>query len=213
MGSAPWRAGRASASLLAWLEDAAPADTVLAALEPLGIPTQGWWEVLAHVRHGGVALRLPRAGDPRGLALPRHADAQAALGLERIRGGSVWLIPRDSGTWEAVEMPDHPVRHLDPGEAYRALRSEVVRAAHILDRGGATSSTAPDRSGAERTVDSWLLESLPLPTQRRTMAALGLRILLATQHMDHPHDVDVRALATAARAVVEVAYSADGDSR
>lgn len=202
-----WRAGRAAAAIRGLRSGDAPADDVLAGLEVLGAPPQGWWDVLSAVRASeGLTLLLPRPGDPRGLALPRTMTATGAVGWER-RGGSTWLIPVDDGSWRVLEADGHPATPPDSEDAGRALRAAIVEAAHIVDDLEVTPGPVGDaaRRQAERIVDSWILGPPALPASSRALGALGLRMLLA---LDGARSlIDAQTLDFAARTAVEAAYS------
>lgn len=191
----------------------APADDLLGAVEPLGAPPQGWWDVWGAARaSGSVALLLPRPGDPRGLGLPRDIFASGAVGWGQ-GSGSVWLIPSGDADWSVHERPDHPAPALDPEEAARSLRGAVVSAAHVVDRLDldAVPSDARVRQMHERLIDSWILEPPALPASSRNLAATGLRMLLALA--DARGLVDTGALESAARTAVEAAFSTRGAPR
>lgn len=201
-----WRAGRAAAAIQGLRTGEVPADDVLAGLDALGAPPSGWWDILAVARASErLCLLLPRPGDPRGLALPRGLTATGALGWARD-GGTTWLIPDDDASWRFYEDAGAPTIP-DSQEALRTLRAAIVEAAHIVD--ALDTPTAPDgevvRRRAERIIDSWILGPPPLPAASRALAALGLRMLLATEGARTL--VDVVALESAARTAVEAAYS------
>ena len=205
-GSPAWRAGRAAAVLGPLIRGEAPADDLLSAVELLGAPPQGWWQVWAAARASGtVALLLPRPGDPRGLALPRGIAASGAVGWDESPG-SAWLIPSGAADWTFHVRRDSPVPSPDPDDAGRALRSAVVAAAHVVDRldFDLASREGSTRLEHERLVDSWVLGPPALPTSSRGLASLGLRMLLALD--DARALVDTLALESAARSAVEAAY-------
>lgn len=207
VASPAWRAGRAAAAMHALLDGEVPADDVLAGLRSLGTPQVGWWDVLAAVRAGACCLLLlPRPGDPRGLALPRDADATGAVGWPRP-GGSTWLIPGGDLGWRVHEAPGLCPAPADVAEADRMLRAAIVEAAHVIDvlesHGEPVGDSA--RREQERLVDSWVLGPPALPRSSRALAALGLRMLLAIDGARAL--VDTRALESAARNAVEVAFS------
>lgn len=219
-GSTPWRAARASSLLLALDEGRASGDCILAALLPLGPPPRGWWAAIEALSSGGgVHLRLPRPGDPRGLALPRGVAADAAVGM--VDGmGTTWLLPQGADAWREVRLDGvHPTR-VDIDQCGRDLREQIVRAAHILDASHDTSAPNGDRRRLERAVDAWVgtAEGVRGPVgRRRELATSGLRVLLAlgqpstcgTQTSDRRSAIDSRALEAAARAAVEAAYSSE----
>lgn len=205
--SPAWRAGRATAALRALMAGEAPADDVLAGLQALGTPPQGWWDVVAAVRAGrSCALLLPRPGDPRGLALPRDAEATGAVGWSRT-AGTTWLIPVGEGDWRLHEADGVTPAAVDIDEALRTLRGAIVAAAHVIDELETPDDPLGDgaRRRQERLVDSWILGPPALPMASRPLAALALRMLLAVEA--RPGLVDTRDLETAARSAVEAAYS------
>lgn len=205
--SPAWRAGRAAAALQALMASEAPADDALAGLQVLGTPPPGWWDVVAAVRSGeACALLLPRPGDPRGLALPRDADATGAVGWART-GGSTWLIPAGERDWHVHEADGVIPAPADIDEAARMLRGAIVAAAHVIDALETPDEPRGDsaRRRQERLVDSWILGPPALPMVSRPLAALGLRMLLAVE--TRPGLVDTRDLESAARSAVEAAYS------
>lgn len=211
IASRPWRGARAAATLLAYLRGDMPADEVLAGLEALGAPPQGWWDILGQVRRAGaVSLLLPRPGDPRGLALPRGMAAETALGWPE-GGGSAWLIPTGLDTWIALDLPEHRVALPDTAACDRRVREEVVRAAHAFDAMDAGPEGVAGRGAREAIVDSWLLGPPALPHHRRALASVSLRVLLALEALGsgsaHARVMDTTALESAARAALEAAYS------
>jgi hypothetical protein len=211
VASRGWDGARAAASLLAFLRRDLPADEVLGGLESLGTPPQGWWSVLGQVRSAGaVSLLLPRPGDPRGLALPRGVVGESAVGWP-AGGGSAWLLPAKEAMWTLLDLPHHAIALPDLAACDRRLREEVVRAAHAFDVNGLGSAGVVGRGAREAIVDSWLLGPPALPEQRRALASVGLRVLLALDALrdsgPHSDALDVVALESAARAAVEAAYS------
>lgn len=208
-GGEAWRAGRAAASVAALLNSRLAADDGLDALTELGTPVEGWWSVLGDIRHAAsVELRLPRPGDPRGLALPRGVAATAAVGWPSRAGGSRWLIPVRGGHWQSIHLPDVRMAAADPDEIGRTLREEVVRAAHAVDLEVSVRHGDGERTRIEGIVDAWILGPPALAPERRALASTSLRILLALTRPDvaRPH-VDAERLERAARAGVEAAFS------
>ena len=217
VGSAPWRAGRAAAVLLSWREGAIPTDTALGALEGLGAPDGGWWDVMGHIRKGGLQMRLPRAGDPRGVALPRSLAVDGLIGWpagDAKAHGSVWLAPVDAPTrgikpsWRLIDLPGQDVRFHDLRECSRNLRTHIVRAAHILDMAESHPQASGLRKSVEGIVDSWILGPPALPAERRSLAAQGLGLILAMDQTRTPNaGIDTRDIERASRDAVEAAYS------
>ncbi len=83
----------------------------------------------------GLGLALPRPGDPLGLGGPAELTAAALDAGEAAVGRGVALVPRRQGS--AVWWEQHvaqPRQLPDLGEADRALRAEVLRAADTLAR-------------------------------------------------------------------------------
>lgn len=208
-GSAAWRAGRAAVTLAAILHARVAADDGLDALAALGAPEEGWWSVLSDTRQApSLEVRLPRSGDPRGVPLPRHVSADAAIGWSCHDGGSRWLIPTGGIEWFAVHLPETRVAGADAEDAARILRSEVVRVAHILDLDESARGEARERSRIERDIDSWILGPPALPGERRALASMSLRVLLAMTRAGIPRtDAGGDRLERAARAGVEAAFS------
>lgn len=217
VGSAPWRAGRAAAVLLSWRDGVIPTDTALGALEDLGAPDDGWWDVMGHVRRGGVQLRLPRTGDPRGVALPRALAVDGLIGWpagDAQAPGSVWLAPvstshRESApAWILIDLPSQAMRFHDQQECSRHLRTQIVRAAHILDVAESSPEASGLRASVDGIVDSWILGPPALPAERRGLAAQGLGLLLAMALRRMPNaGIDTRDIERASRAAVEAAFS------
>ena len=208
-GSAAWRAGRAAVTLAAVLDARLAADDGLDALVALGVPEEGWWSVLGDIRQAPwLEVRLPRSGDPRGVPLPRHVSADAAVGWSCHDGGSRWLIPTGGIQWLTVHSPETQAAGPDAEEAARTLRSEVVRVAHVLDPDTPARGEARERSRIERDVDSWILGPPALPGQRRALASMSLRILLSITRAGIPRaEAGADRLERAARAGVEAAFS------
>jgi hypothetical protein len=206
--SAPaWRAARAAAAVGAVLRAEASGDEALDALAAVGAPVGGWLRVVEAARASrSLALVLPRPGDARGVALPRGVVAEGAIGWADSSGTS-WLIASGESAWDAVEVHGAALPLRDPADALRALRACVVRAAHAIDVLDDLEPPAGSSSRAqqERLVDSWVLGPPPLPPERREMAVLGLRMLLALGAA--PGLVDPDALEVAARTAVEAAYA------
>lgn len=211
IGEAPWRAARAAATVGALADGLVAPDSALDALTALGVPHGGWWDIVAGMRRAGVCvLRLPRPGDARGLALPRDAAADAALGWAAAGGASAWLVPGRAGSWTRHDLPAGALGVRDPAEADQRLRGEVVRAAHVTDALSPAIGDGDERRSLERVVDSWILGPPAMPAERRVLASTGLRILLALGHVEQgPVGVDASGLERAARDAVESAYSTD----
>jgi hypothetical protein len=119
----------------------------------------------------------------------------------------VWLIPSGDVAWTVYLRPDAAVPTPDPEEAGRALRSAVVSAAHVVDGLDIDPSARDHRArlAHEQLVDSWILGPPALPPSSRSLATLGLRMLLTID--DARALVDTVALESAARSAVEAAFS------
>lgn len=207
VGTPAWRAGQVASALAAVLRGDVAADDALDVLASVGEPAGGWWAVLGQARQAqSVALLLPRPGDPRGIALPRGLGAEAAVGWGDGRV-SAWLLPTGTRAWESVELIGQGVPTRDVHDADRQMRESVVELAHLLDvvdRSG-PASTPEARRDVEATVDAWVLGAARLPSGRRQLASVGLRMLLALEGARSI--VDVGSLEAAARTAVEAAYS------
>lgn len=221
VGSSGWRAARATTTLDAVLAGRLIPDDALTALDALGTPPSGWWDVLADIRRcttpGRLSLVLPRPGDPRGVALPRDVAAEGALGWPTHRG-STWLACEPAG-WRRIADVEQPLPATDPQDADQALRAEIVRAAHILD--GQDVPPPAERRSVDAIVDSWIMGPPPIPAYRRSLASSGLHVLLvldviaarrggAAMTSSDGVCVDQMALDRAARSAVEAAYSTLG---
>lgn len=217
-GEARWRAARAGMSIAAFLDGDLAPDDLFGSLETVGAPNEGWWEVIARVRAAGVArpticVRLPRPGDPRGVALPRGVVAEALVGwsVPASSPASVWLVPEAGNRWLSFTLAADLPRLADVAECDRALRAAIVQAAHALDVAAAVPSPVGGRDRAEATVDAWVLGAPPLAAPRRAMASTALRVLLALESLPGQSDddglPDAMALEGAARDALEAAYS------
>lgn len=221
VGSPGWRAARAITTLDALLSGRLIPDDALMALDSLGTPPSGWWDVLAEIRRcttpGRLSLVLPRPGDPRGVALPRDVAAEGALGWPTHRG-STWLVCAPTG-WRLIADVEQPLPATEPQDAHQTLRAEIVRAAHILD--GQDLPPPAERGSVDAIVDSWIMGPPPIPAHRRSLASSGLRILLGLDVIAARRGgaavtspggvgVDQMALDRAARSAVEAAYSTHG---
>lgn len=198
------------------------ADTALAHLGAMGAPDGGWLPILGQIRQSEwLALRLPRPGDPRGVALPPDIAVDAALAWSDRDRGLRLLIPTGPGGsanpplsgrdahWDIVDVGQASLPMDDPAECDRALRSQVVEAAHLLDavEDPMTPYGDGERGSMEALVDSWLLGPPPLPSARRSLAGMALRVLLATSRIDASARIDASGLERAARAALEASYS------
>jgi hypothetical protein len=203
-----WRAARAAATVGALLHAAVAGDEALEALTAVGTPTGGWLDVIEEARRSkSIQLVLPRPGDVRRVALPRGVIAEGAVGWSRGRGAS-WLVATGTVSWDRVDLPEASLPLHDPVEAMRALRASVVREAHAIDLSDAADAVARTGSRAEqeRIVDSWVLGPPPLPLDRREVAVLGLRMLMAvagTRSLVRPDELEATG-----RTAVEAAFSA-----
>ncbi len=217
-GEARWRAARAGMSIGAFLDGDLAPDDLFESLKEVGAPEGGWWEVIARIRAAGIGrpticVRLPRPGDPRGVALPRGfvADALVGCSVSAPSPASIWLVPEAGDRWVTFPFAADIPRLADMAECDRALRAAVVQAAHALDVAAAMPSPAGGRDRAEATVDAWVLGTPALPAPQRAMASSALRVLLALESLPRQSDADVlsdrAALERAARDALEAAYS------
>jgi hypothetical protein len=203
--------------LLAWRDGALPTDTALGALEELGAPEDGWWDVMGHVRRGGLQLRLPQPGDPRGVTLPRNLAVDGLIGWptgDAHAPGSAWLAPvghparETNPSWILIDLPGQAVRFHDLRECSRHLRTQIVRAAHILDVAESSPEASGSRTSVDGIVDSWILGPPALPAERRGLASQGLGLLLALTLTRMPNaGIDTRDIERASRDAVEAAFS------
>jgi hypothetical protein len=128
--------------------------------------------------------------------------------------GSAWLAPvnhavRESNpSWILIDLPGQPVGFHDLRDCSRDLRTQIVRAAHILDVTESHPEAAGLRNSVDDIVDTWILGPPALPAERRGLAAQGLGLLLAMALTRMPTTgIDTRDIEAAARNAVEAAYS------
>lgn len=217
-GEASWRAARVGASVGAFLDGNLAPDDLLESLQTVGAPDVGWWEVIASLRAVGAArppvcVRLPRPGDPRGVALPRGVVAEGLVGyrVSLPSPGSMWLVPEAGDRWLTFTLAADLPGPADPAECDRSLRAAIVQAAHALDVAAAMPPPVGGRDQAEATVDAWVLGTPALAAAQRAMASTALRVLLALDSLPRQSDAvalsDTTALERAARDALEAAYS------